>query len=200
MVKPKLEAVAVRKLLESRGGMKSEPVVVLAIRGYYENSMGKPGSNDRGMYDDAVWIVLPDRCLPFNFNTDPSAYRKGVATLQPGTWHFIPGMHKLGSPTSYEAFRQFGDMTVTRDAKGKDRGYFGINLHRGGEENTSSLGCQTVIASQWVDFRDRLLAALGVTLQGCRRHPTGVDGKEFRYELFSKEEADKILAGADVVR
>jgi len=200
MVKPKLDAVSVRRLLESRGGMKGQPVVVLAIRGYYQDTMGKPGVNDRGIFDDAAWVILPDRSFPFRFNTDPSGYKKGIATLLPGTWWFIPGLHKISSLNPYEAFRQFGDMTVTRDGKGKDRGWFAINLHKGGLNSTSSAGCQTVYGDQWAEFRDRILAALHVTLKGCRQYPEGVPGKEFRYELFSKEEADKILAGADVVR
>lgn len=196
ILKPKLEAIKVRALLEARGGMKGQKVVVVAVRGYYLDSMGEPGKNDRGIYDDAVWICHPDHVSPYNFNTDPSGYKRGVATLEPGTWHFRPGMHKLGSPSSYEAFRQFGDFTVTRDGRGKDRGYFGINLHRGGAVGTSSLGCQTVIGSQWIGFRDELLNALDVKIGEVRRHPEGVEGKEFRYELFSQAEYSKVLKDA----
>lgn len=170
-------------------------VAVFAIRGYYMNSMGKAGLNDRGIYDDAAWIILHDRCIAFNFNTDPTGYAHGRATLVPGIWRFTPGKHHLSSPPpkGRPAFRQFGMFTVKRDGVGERTGNFGINLHDGGDENTSSEGCQTVPASQWKEFKGTIQKVLGVTDADCMANPGGVKGKTFAYGLMEKSEADRIL-------
>jgi lysozyme len=60
-----------------------EEVFLIGIRGYYQDSMGKPGINDRGIYDDAICLLAPNLFLTFNANTDPSVYRPGIATLMP---------------------------------------------------------------------------------------------------------------------
>lgn len=196
--KPQLPSIDVRKLAEHIGirVVDAGEVAVFAIRGYYRDSMGKPGKNDRGIYDDAAWIILHDRCVPFNFNTDPSGFASGRAVLEPGVWLFIPGKHHLGSPPpkGRPAFRQFGLFNVRRDGRdGVDRGNFGINLHDGGDENTSSEGCQTVPKSQWADFKGLIQKTLGVTDEGSMKHPGGIPGKQFAYGLVTREHAEEIL-------
>ncbi len=136
------------------------PVVVVGIRGYYRNSMGAPGVNDRGIYDDAIFIESAQAMIAFNGNTDPSKYRvgtgtgsrKGMASLNTGAW-FVHrfDMHK----GQYLALCQrAGPVTVTRDGNPPylDTGMFGINIHRGSYNSTSSEGCQTIHPLQWDSF------------------------------------------------
>ncbi len=150
MNKPKLGIEGVLKLIADHNVDRHKyPVVLVAVRGYFRDTMGKPGANDRGIYDDACFVVTPNEMRAYNFNTDPSGYRKGsgrgsekgMASLKPGVWMYKTGLHK-----GYAAFVQAGEVTVVRDGTHgnyEDHGYFGINLHRGGVNGTSSLGCQT---------------------------------------------------------
>lgn len=135
-----------------------DAVEILVVRGYYLNSMGKKGANDRAMYDDAIFVASPNGIQPFNGNSDPSVYRKRVATLKaPQSVSYKPGKHGLSRPDGgYPAFRQNSNVTVIRDGIGEDTDNpskrFWINLHRGGVNGTSSLGCLTVPKHQWDEF------------------------------------------------
>jgi lysozyme len=131
---------------------------VLGVRGYYRDTMGKAGENDRSIYDDAIFVVGPECFVSFNANTDPSAFRKGIATLATG-WHpYRPGLHGISRPgVAYPAFRPAtrGEaLPVYRDGESgisKTPG-IAINIHRGGINTTSSEGCQTIHPSQWAAF------------------------------------------------
>lgn len=195
---PKIKPKEVRKILDSKGIRSTiyGHVTVLGIRGYFQDSMGLPNRNDRGIYDDAFCVALHDRVVNFNGNTDPSAYRPGIAVLKKGTWNFIAGKHHLSEPPprGYAAFRQYGAFTVIRDGQGEDRGEFGINFHRGGENGTSSQGCQTVPPEQWVAFRELIYGALGTSVNEVMAHPSGVSNKIFSYVLIDKAEMDAILS------
>jgi len=129
-------------------------VVILGVRGYYLNSMGEVGKNDRGIFDDAIFVSSPTVHVSFNANTDPSIYQLGVAVLDPGIWSYQLGIHGLSKPKDlqYEALVQADEVTVTRDGGKKDTGMFGINIHRGGEYQTTSLGCQTIYKPLWEEF------------------------------------------------
>ncbi len=138
----------------------AHPVFVVGIRGYYDRSMGKPG-NDRGIYDDAIFLVSPAFFGAYNGNTDPSGRRpgagygagKGMARLTPGVWL----VHRFDKHKGeYDALCQrAGDVTVLRDGLSEDypdTGMFGINIHCGRKTSTSSAGCQTIYPDQWPSF------------------------------------------------
>lgn len=131
------------------------PVMLVGVRAYYRDTMGASGKNDRGIYDDAIFIIAPDTFAAYNANTDPSLYRKGIASLKLGVHLYRKGKHKINSPNGYPAFRpatKDEGLPVTRDAQGDSIGY-AINIHRGGWNSTSSLGCQTIPPDQWESFR-----------------------------------------------
>lgn len=149
----------------------SYPINLVGVRGYFEKTMGDPSKNDRGMYDDAMFIVSPDHFSPWNANTDPSRYQPGIAVLKanakrnpdgsisvlrPEPYLYKVGLHGVSGPAPYEAFRQYGRVTVIRDGKGEEtdteKNPFFIDIHRGGYTTTSSLGCQTIHPDQWHEF------------------------------------------------
>ena len=154
-------------------------VNVVAVRGYYLNSLGQLNKNDRGIYDDAKFIITVDHFSSYNANTDPSLWRSGVATLRaPQVVTYKPGYHGYNSKYGHQAFRQRGSVVVHRDGTedhpvGKSHPRYGkciarglwsdancakfwINDHRGGKTTTSSAGCQTVPPNQWDAYRSTL--------------------------------------------
>ena len=132
-----------------------DAVALVGIRGYYRDSMGVPGENDRGIYDDAIFLVSPNAYAAFNANTDPSVRRAGIAVLKPGVHRYRKGKHGLSKPGGgYPALRPANpneSLPVTRDGQGDSMG-IAINIHRGGYNTTSSEGCQTIYPSQWESF------------------------------------------------
>lgn len=187
--RPQMGKSDVEKILKSKKiDRKKFPVCVLAVRGYYLDSMGSKGKNDRGIFDDAVFIDSPTLFASTNWNTDPSAYRKGrgtgsakgMASLKLGVWDYKIGAHKGRSPAGNQA----GPVTVIRDGTDgdySDTGYFGINLHWGGA-GTSSLGCQTAPPNQWPSFINPLVAEL-------KRYGQ----KVFKYVLIDEAERKSIV-------
>lgn len=126
---------------------------VFAVRGYFRDTMGKPGVNDRGIYDDALFVVGRELFKSFQANTDPSVYRKGIASIVPGVHMFKPGKHGISRPGGgYPAFRPAtkGEaLPVTRDGITNPNPGIATNIHRGGKNGTSSEGCITVPPSLW---------------------------------------------------
>ena len=153
-------------------------VFLVGVRGYYLDSLGLAGKNDRGIYDDALFLIAPGRFAAFNANTDPSKVRKGkgtgaakgMARLKAGLYraHQL-GMHRAGTPGGHQALVQrAGTVTVIRDGVDGDyeeTGYFGINIHRGGVTTTSSEGCQTVPPDQWPAFIEQVRVTLSAERQ-----------------------------------
>lgn len=162
--KPARQHDDVEKFLTSRG-IDLTKVSLLGVRGYYRDSMGVVGKNDRMIFDDAIFVYSPTAFASFNFNTDPNGFRKGhgtgdakgMAMLKPGIWRYQKGIHR-----GYQAFTQAGEVTVIRDGSPnyEDTGYFGINIHKGGATGTSSLGCQTVFADQWLAMKTLVYSEL----------------------------------------
>jgi lysozyme len=174
---PKLALAEVDKLIKKH--KVTDKVVLVGIRGYYRDSMGKVGANDRSIYDDALFIVSPTHFSAWNANTDPSAYRKGIASLEPGVHRYRKGNHGISRPGGgYPAFRpatKNEELPVSRDGVADPRPGVAINIHRGGYNTTSSEGCQTLPPAQW----DRFYAALSGELKAHGQ-------KDFPYVLVNQ--------------
>ena len=175
--KPQAKQDAIIDMLIAQGlwtNRDLKSVVVVGVRGYYLDSMGETGKNDRGIYDDAFFIISPDHFESFNGNTDPSRIRQGMAMLEaPQVIIYQPGFHGYGKKSGHQAFRQSSDVVVIRDGgtgNGKSLGNnrfrdsssarFWTNMHRGGNSGTSSEGCQTIPVTQWADFQKTLMSQL----------------------------------------
>ena len=154
-----MTAEKVRRLLKEAGAPSQYAVAILAVRGYFRRTMGNPNGNDRGIYDDAIFLVSPSEVKSYNANTDPSVFRKGIATLVPGIHLYRKGNHGISKPGGgYPAFRPATareELPVTRDRETNPRPGVAINIHRGSRTSTSSEGCQTIHPDHWAEFQER---------------------------------------------
>ena len=137
---------------------------VLAVRSYFDQTIA-PNGNNLNAYDDAFFIVSPLGFTAWNGNTDPTRYGwnanagKYMARLKVGCYKFIHRIHR----SSYWAFGQGDNEVVVERIKSdgsiamSESGCFGIDLHKGGVNGTSSEGCNTVPVEQWQEFHDTLL-------------------------------------------
>ena len=186
---------AIRSILAANGVDQSK-VSIVAIRGYYLDSMGVAGRNDRRIYDDAMFIVHPNGIERFQANTDPNGYRKGrgtgsskgMAMLKPGIHRFGKGLHK-----GAQAFRQCERFTVIRDGDPPypDTGWHAINLHSGGYTSTSSLGCQTVPKATWQRFKRTVYDLLDECQNPVRKNDWDERVRSFDYVLIEETERRK---------
>ncbi len=150
--RPQQKRELTEKLIRAAG--IDQQVCLVGIRGYYLDTMGEKGTNDRGIYDDAIFVVSPSVYAAFNANTDPSVFRKGIASLKPGVHLYRQGRHGISRGPGYPALRpatKNEGLPVTRDGEPDGVG-IAINIHRGSNNTTSSLGCQTIPPAQWDAF------------------------------------------------
>lgn len=199
MKTPQLNDESIRAILEANGVPNSpyrDKVCVVAIRGYYLDSMGRAKVNDRRIYDDAMFIVSPRGIFAYQANTDPNGYRKGrgtgrgkgMAMLKPGVHIYAKGRHK-----GRLAFRQAEPFTVIRDGNPpyEHVGYHAINLHSGGYNSTSSLGCQTLPKGTWDQFRRLLYELLDEYSNPIRPNDWKQRERSFPYILIEETERRK---------
>jgi len=171
----------------------------LAIRGYYLDSEGVVGKNDRNKWDDAWCLYSPQHgVITYRANTDPTGYRpgsgtgagKGRASLAPGVWLYGAGKHK-GRP----AFRQCADVLVMRDQIGGGTyphwGQHAINLHDAKGNGTSSEGCQTAPTSIFVALRELFISWLDAAGNAFGRNDWNEKVRTFPYVLIEETERRK---------
>lgn len=166
--RPKLSRAEVEKIISHYNVDRDlHKVIAVGVRGYYLNAIGKANTNDRGVYDDAKFLVTPGYFGAFNGNCDPSSYRdgygfgdvKGMASLKAGVYYaWKIDLHK----GKYLALCQrLGKMTVIRDGINgpyeQTSEYLGINDHKGGITTTASLGCQTTAPSQYDEYMGKVI-------------------------------------------
>lgn len=150
------------KIAAAHPDFKLPEFLIVGMRGYYLDTMGVKGKNDRKIYDDAIFLVGKSDFAAFNGNTDPAAFKLSIASLKPGIWTVYKfDKHKGKTTAAYPAICQrSGNVTVVRDGDGKttpveEKGNFGINIHMGGSFSTASLGCQTIPPAQWKEFMEK---------------------------------------------
>jgi lysozyme len=160
--RPRLSSTKLREMIAPFNiDREKYPFVVVGIRGYYLDVMGRKGENDRNIYDDAIFVESIHTMAAFNANTDPSRVRRGVGTglqkgmasLKTGFWPaYTFGQHRKHKYPSL--VQRQAEVTVVRDGSPdyEDTGYFGVNIHRGGLTETNSDGCQTIHPDQWDSF------------------------------------------------
>lgn len=151
MTRPTVDKSLIESLVREKS-LYDDRLSIIGIRGFFSVK------NDRGVYDDAHFLVSPGNIIPFNANTDPSRYGmnhnvgKGMAVLQYGVWLYKVGLHGIKRGNPYKALVQAEKVTVIRDGGLKESGFFGINIHKGSNRSTSSEGCQTIPPEQWDDY------------------------------------------------
>lgn len=164
--RPRATRADVERVARVMYGKALPSVYVLGVRGYYLKTMGNPLANDRGIYDDAMFVVGPSIFASYNANTDPSVTRQGIATLIPGVHLYRQGRHGITRPGGgYPAFRpatKNETLPVTRDGRQGMSDGIAINIHRGSRNSTSSEGCQTIHPDQWEEFHGLLVHAMKI--------------------------------------
>lgn len=178
--RPQISRARTLEILKQNGiDLAVVKLAIIGIRGYYLDTMGAPGKNDRGVYDDCIVVITDKVHFAFNANTDPSSFRartrskQGMATLEVGVHWYRRGNHGISRPGGgYPAFRPANPeekLPVSRDGEPGTSWGIAINIHRGSLSSTSSEGCQTLYPPQWNEFKK--LVDGEMTRTGVSRFP-----------------------------
>lgn len=197
LTRPKLTAESALTLAhkivaedEGQAGILSDfPVMLLGIRGYYRDTMGKYGVNDFGIFDDAGFLLDGETVTSFNWNCDPvrvgwnPGVGKNYAQLAPGVWPFRQGPHRgrpghlrqitrdeskgLALGNNFWDFRARGEFMVRRVERGGDGG-FGVGK--------SEIGYQAINIHEGTER--------GTGSWGCQTLPPG-QWKEFSKKVYA---------------
>lgn len=161
--RPKRDNAAIDAVIEHYQLDKTLAALIF-VRGYYLDSMGKPGANDQNVYDDAIYLVTPSIRESYNANTEPSVPRKNgrdMATLNLGRYRYYKGKHK----NKYAALRPFPEGVVLQCMRaGKASTCSHTNIHKGGSRASFDVvwseGCLTIPDIQYDDFQTRVYAEM----------------------------------------
>lgn len=186
---PKLKKAQAEEIIDrewklQRPGEVKPQVVGLAIRGYWERTIGDPTRNDVNEVDDVLVWCSPEGFDITNGNTDPSklGWNPGVGKpygmLQPGIWDFYPGSHRGKKPAFRQAdnaevakklgIRNEGKFLVERMWGWKDPrnylewGHQQVNIHPMTISSTSSWLCLTIpgdSSTRWLSGSQRAMRA-----------------------------------------
>lgn len=187
--RPKINDAEVDKIARFYFSDNLPPVLIVGVRGYFLNTVGRPGVNDLNVWDDAILVYENGQLLrTFNANTDPSKSKQNLAMLDPGVYQFYKGKHK-GRILAFRAYPEGVRLPCKRqDFSGVWRKSLcsAINIHDGALYDTWSAGCQTIVNQpphrQFNEFRD-----LVYTLMDRHRLET------VTYLLIEESEMRKIL-------
>ena len=136
---------------------------LIFIRGYYLDSMGKPGTDDANIYDDAAFLLMPNGTSEsWNANTGPSLSGKNKFKMNLGLYSYYRGMHK-GRIKALRPYPEGVTLKGTRDGKPSTGSH--TNIHDGGTNPNAfdvvwSEGCLTIPNTQYKDYQSRLWAAM----------------------------------------
>lgn len=173
--KPRITLTEIKNRLAEKGlleNFESQRISLVGIRGYYRDTFGKKGKNDRVYYDDALVLTTNSEkfYFTFNFNCDPSVYRKKVATLVGDrAYDCVKHFHKGNA--LYPCLQIVEDWLRRDGIEEIDIGRHGINFHWDTEErSTGSLGCQTLPKSQWNRFIKDTLDRMVIEKVGSIRY------------------------------
>lgn len=140
---------------------------LIVVRGYYLDSLGKRGVDDTNIYDDAAYLVSPNRRESWNFNTSPSFPEKGYAELVLGQYVYYPSFHHISNPRKrYKALRPYPEgVTLKCLRHGKLSTCSHCNIHMGSDNPIAfdvvwSRGCMTAPRHQYPDLQTKVFAEI----------------------------------------
>lgn len=181
--RPKRDNAIIDAIIE-RYAMDPSRANLIFVRGWYLDSMGKPGVDDANIYDDAAFLVSPNIRESYNANTGPSFPQKGYAKLDLGLYTFYPSFHHIANAAKrYKALRPYPEGVVLKCTRnGKPGKCSHTNCHKGGSNPASfdvvwSEGCLTIPSTQYPDWQPRVWGEI-VKYNGLYVGSKTANGKE----------------------